>query len=97
MVDKFDRRTKEYKELVKKAETATIAPPVEVETTSKATSSLPEEPKAPAKSCPWCVFNHRPGTRLLLSNKWQCQDCGKMWREEALGKPYSLQLEQGLI
>jgi len=86
----MDKRTRAYKELVKKADSVTIAPPI-VEPTPVSHAIIA------SKACPWCVSQGKAGDKLTLTHRWQCNACGKLWKEEALGKPYSLELEQGLV
>lgn len=81
---------KHKKESVTTADdTLTIAPPIE------------QQPKITApqggRGCPWCISQGDAGDRLILTHKWQCKDCGKMWKDEALGRPYTLELEQGVV
>lgn len=45
--------------------------------------------------CPWC--NEREQDNLLdvtSMGRWACRTCGKHWYEEALGKPYSKEMER---
>ena len=47
-------------------------------------------------ACPFCVSQEKPSLLdLNPSNaRWECRRCGKGWRLDSLGKPYSLELER---
>lgn len=53
--------------------------------------------------CPYCNLEDKAIDKVKTSNqvhktthgKWQCLTCGKHWDEQALGKPYSIELERG--
>ena len=86
MVDeKIDKRTKAYKQA--QIDKVVIAPEI-----------IKEEPIKPETdvtlACPYCLSMGRPGTRLDLSTKYQCLDCGKNWKSSAFGQPYSEALER---
>ena len=89
-----DKRTKGYKAKVAQekleADSVKIAPPIE--------PLIKEEVQKPetdlAQVCPWCITQGKPGDKFDNLGKLQCLGCGKTWRRESLGKPYSLELER---
>jgi hypothetical protein len=58
--------------------------------------------------CPWCNYEgmdpiqqkhhakEENSTVSLVNGRHQCNTCGKIWRVEALGKPWTLELERGI-
>lgn len=63
--------------------------------------------KTKSGECPWCNYEnadekvgelHEKEANTLsptLTGGMQCGTCGKHWRKEDLGKPYSIELERG--
>ncbi len=49
--------------------------------------------------CPYCILNKDDNEQVWVQRVglYQCSHCGKHWREDALGKEYSLKLEQDLF
>ena len=57
--------------------------------------------------CPWCNYendNEKKGplhekedskVELGVNGRYQCSTCGKHWRQESLGKEWTLELERG--
>lgn len=66
------------------------------------------EVKVMKDTCPWCAYENddaklgpikkgKSSGKLVetLHQKAQCVDCGKIWRQQDLGKPWSYELERG--
>lgn len=74
------------------------------EMTEKAT---PKVEKVRKGECPWCNYQnadervgpvHEAAESTLattLQGNLQCNTCGKHWEKEALGKPWTIELERG--
>ena len=59
--------------------------------------------------CPWCNFDNKDEKVAEIHGKtesiveptpggrYQCHTCGKSWRKEALGQPWTIELERGPV
>ena len=70
--------------------------------------SGPVKVDASTGKCPWCSYSNEDASvgpeheaedgRIVVTAEgtgFQCATCGKNWKKEDLGKPWSIELERG--